>query len=134
MLRVNGVGFDVDEYLRRSQLLPLRVWREGEPRTVRSKPSLTSGFSAEVSDADFSNLDSQIQEAAEFLVQQHPALTLLASSLGVQDVVLDFGIEDRDVLAQADVFPHGCSLAGSLNIGLMVSRYSRSENEAASQD
>lgn len=83
-----------------------------------------------VSDAEFTEVDRQIEEALHSLEVHMDALKLLTSFPGVLDVVLDFGIEDRDVGAQADYFPPDLLRAlGDLNIGLVVSRYPRSDEE-----
>ena len=84
-----------------------------------------------VSRADFTEVDRQIEEALHYLKLHVDALRLLPSFPGVLDVVLDFGIEDRDVGAQADYFPPALLRAlGDLNIGLVVSRSPRSDEDA----
>ena len=82
-----------------------------------------------LSEAEFSNPEQQLRDATEFLDRFAEALKLLAEFQGVQDAVLDFGIEDRDTGVQADYFPPRLlRLAGTLNVGLVVSRYPRSRS------
>lgn len=76
------------------------------------------------SKAGFTEVDQQLDDAIDFLNRHEKALQQLAAYSGVEDAVLDFGIEDRDVGAQADYFRPELLLAmGRLKIGLVVSRY-----------
>ena len=122
-------NFEVDQYLERSGLVASWVWHKGEPRSARVSASdilETSGLSVVLSEAEFLNPEQQLRDATEFLDRFAEALKLLAEFQGVQDAVLDFGIEDRDTGAQADYFPPRLlQLAGTLNVGLVVSRYPR---------
>ncbi len=84
------------------------------------------------SEADFQEVDQQIKDATAFLKQQEAALTLLAQYPGVEDVILDFGIEDRPNVAQADGFPPELlRLLGQFNIHLVISRYPYSPEESS---
>jgi hypothetical protein len=59
-----------------------------------------------------------------FLTRHRLALRRLERASGVEDLTLDFGIADRDVAAQFDYFPPELiTLAGSLRIGIAISRY-----------
>jgi len=79
-----------------------------------------------VSDHGFSEVAGQIENALTFLQTHTAELRLLATSPGVEDIVLDFGIEDWDVVVQVDSFPPDLLLRmGDLRIGLVISRYPR---------
>lgn len=69
-------------------------------------------------------MDGQQADALAFLQQYERELRLLAAFPGVQDIVLDFGIEDRDVVAQVDSFsPELLRRMGALDISLDMTRY-----------
>lgn len=133
VLRAGGTDFDVDRYLARVHLPGVcRVFRK-DTRDWPSQRRLHegSGLNLVVSDAEFTEVDRQIEEALHYLKVHTNALRLLTGFPGVLDVVLDFGIEDRDVGAQADYFPPELLRALSdLYIGLVVSRYPRSDEDA----
>ena len=128
VLRANGSDFLVDRFLEHSDLIPCVVYRKGEPRSPASKPKgkihETSGLNIDVSEADFDNLEGQIQDAISFLKQHKKELERLRKFPGVEGLALDFGIAKRDVIAQYDYFPPELLyLAGSLGIGIELSQY-----------
>lgn len=106
VLRAKGVSFAVDEFLARSALKPIAIFRRGEPRLPKSQPEgpklNASGFHVVASEADFSNLQVQIADAIHFLEQNQGELTRLVAFPGVETLSLDFGIEERDVAAQSE--------------------------------
>lgn len=121
----------MDSYLSQVELAEvlILVRRKGTRRFERQKnPDTISGFNLRVSEAEFSDLNQQQSDALAFLQKYERELKLLAAFPRVEDVVLDFGVEDRDVAAQADYFPPDllCRM-GLLNIGLVISRYPRDE-------
>ncbi|MDP9762593.1 hypothetical protein [Deinococcus enclensis] len=132
VLRAAGTDFDVDGSIARVQLPDIfRIYRKGtRDRPSQPRPHEASGLNVVVSDAEFTEVDRQIEEALHYLEVHTDALRLLAGFPRVLGVVLDFGIEDRDVGAQADYFPPDLLRAlGDLNIGLVVSRYPRPDEE-----
>jgi len=78
-----------------------------------------------VTDHAFLEVQGQIENTLTFLHMCAPELHLLATFSGTEEIVLDFGIEDRDVAAQADASP--AQLLGELRIGLVVSCYAHDE-------
>ncbi|GBF03885.1 hypothetical protein DAERI_010057 [Deinococcus aerius] len=91
-----------------------------------------SGFFLVTSEAEFDDLDGQIDDTIAFLKRYAAELAPLADFPGVDVCELDFGIEDRDVAHQADAFPAELlRLAGNLNIGLVVSRYPQLEGSCS---
>lgn len=129
MLRVSGADFDVDQYLAQVEMsaVVLKARRKG----TRDRPGQKmvyefSDVNMLVSNHEFSEVDAQIEDALTFLQTYAAELCLLATYSGVEDIVFDFGIEDRDVVAQADYFPPELlQRMGELRIGLVVSRYPR---------
>ena len=128
VLRVSGKHFASRSYAQRTALPVVSAYSRGEPRLARTKPNgkkhTTSGVNIQVSGADFTNLKRQIRDAVSFLARNRLALRRLTRIAGVEELTLDFGIADRDVLAQFDYFPPELiAAAGSLGIGIEVSRY-----------
>lgn len=97
MLRADGKTFNVDSFLTNCSLEPAKVWRAGEPQFPFSQPhgriKDTSGISFEVSNADFSELSLQIQDAITFFRTHEGFIVRLTSFPGVERVVADFGVE-----------------------------------------
>jgi hypothetical protein len=128
VLRVSGKNFDARAYAQRSRLPIATVHVRGEPRLPRTRPSgerhKTSGVVIDVSSADFESLKRQIKQAIRFLAAHRSALRGLRRVVGVETITLDFGVADRPVAAQFDYFPPELiTAAGSLGIGLEISRY-----------
>ena len=105
VLRASGSTFAVDEFLAESSLQPIAVFHRGQKQSSKSRPMTASGFHADVSAADFSNLQGQIADAVEFVEQNQSELARLVGFPGVEKVSVDFGIEERDVAAQSERFP-----------------------------
>ena len=77
-----------------------------------------------VSTREFSDLSGQIEDAIQFLSENSQELRRLRDFSGVEEIQLDFPIEDRDVVFQRDTFPNKLLvLMGDLGVGLAVSRY-----------
>jgi hypothetical protein len=114
----------VDNFLAGSTLTPIAVFRRGQPRSLPGSPILrASGFLTIASEADFSKLHVQIADAVHFLENQGE-LARLVSFPGVDGVLLDFGIEERDVAAQSGRFPpHLLLLLGTLGLELEFTLY-----------
>ena len=103
------------------------VWHKGEIQ-FKARVRKNSGFSVVASEADFDNIKKQIKDAIAFLQRNAEELKRLKNYPEVEEPVLDFGIEDRDVAVQCDYFPAQLLfLAGNLGIGLEISRYPQSE-------
>jgi hypothetical protein len=126
VLRARGSSFAVDEFLAASTLQPITVFHRGEKQSPQSRPMTASGFHTDVSVADFSNLQSQIADAVRFVEQNRGELARLVGFPGVEDVSVDFGIEERDVAAQSERFPPDLlKTLGSLGICLEFTLYPR---------
>jgi len=77
-----------------------------------------------VSTCEFSDLTGQIDDAIRFVSNNDQELQRLRDFPGLEEMELDFPVEERDVAVQSDAFPaQMLSLLGSLRIGLVVSRY-----------
>ena len=124
VLRARGPNFAVDEFLAESSLQPITVFHRGQRQSSESRPVIASGFHSDVSGADFSNLQSQIADAVEFIEKNQGELERLVGFPGVENVSVDFGIEERDVAAQSERFPPKLlTMLGSLGIWLEFTLY-----------
>ena len=84
-----------------------------------------SSVNVTVSNADFADCQSQVDDAIAFLRQNKEKLLLL----NAVTATLDFGVELRDVAVQTEMFPAELlRLAGGLSIGIEVSIYPRMSN------
>lgn len=96
ILRVSGVRFQPEEFLKTSSLSPYRVLRTGEPR-IAPKASLEhkdSGFNVSVAEGD--ELAHQIDGAVKYLRTNKDELIRLQAFDGVESLLLDFGIPWRE--------------------------------------
>jgi hypothetical protein len=118
VLRASGVNFDVIAFLANCELEPLQVFKKGAARYPVSQPDgpthERSGINFEVSDADFSQLELQMQEALVFVQQHEIFISALKKFPGVEDVTIDFGAEIRP--------PGWCSFNFSSDLLLAVGR------------
>lgn len=131
VLRAAGRNFDVDSFLQSSSLELLIVYHRGQRRFPSSKmtPDEESGMNISVSNREFSDLTGQIEDAMRFLTDHLEELTRLRDFPGLERLVLDFPVADRDVAVQRDGFPAALiSLMGELRIDLHVSHYPRSQD------
>jgi hypothetical protein len=138
VLRARGSSFAVDEFLAKSLLQPITVFHRGEKQSSRSRPMAASGFHTRVSAADFSNLQGQISDAIQFVERYQDELARLVGFAGVENVSVDFGIEERDIAAQSERFPPNLlRMLGSLGVWLEFTLYpcqQPSERGSASRD
>lgn len=94
VLRVAGVSFDPDRFLRDSNLVAYKVWRRGEPKLSIDQANAfhrNSGMNITVSNADLGEFDQQVKNAIGFLRDHESELTRLVGFPGVDAVGLDFG-------------------------------------------
>ena len=131
ILRVSGAELDVDALLGAVDLKPDRVWRRGEPRRA-SKPEgkrhECSGATFVASDADFDEFDQQLNDAPSYLEAHCREIASMAAFEGVQDVILDFGIEFREVPIHSDILPlEFLKAAAEAGISVELSHYPCSE-------
>jgi len=87
-------------------------------------PDDESGMNVSVSDREFTDLTGQIDDAMRFLNDHLEELKRLREFPGLERLVLDFPVADRDVMIQSERFPVDLiSLISELKIELVVSRY-----------
>jgi hypothetical protein len=128
ILRAWGADFDPDQFLAESGLEPDNLYRKGEPVFPESQSDGRrhdqSGINLLASDADFCDFTGQIEEATGFLETHKSELARLRQQPGIEGMMLDFGIEWRDVIAQFDYLPPPLiRVAGELGLGIEISHY-----------
>ena len=134
VLRASGAEFDPESFLQGSPLEAAHVFRAGEPRLAwkpEGPKNRTSGFTVDVNDGPWNDLQRQIADACAFLDSHAAEIQRLRAWPGVQDVRLDFPVESRismSVLAQFEFFPPAIvERAGRLGLGLEISIYACEE-------
>jgi len=128
-LRASGTHFDVDAFLRESNLAPVTIFRCGQPKSPASQPNGQvldhSGMNIGVSDAEFGNIEQQTRETLQFLADNLQEIERLKMYFGVEGLELDFAFNGNDeVLIENYRFaPELLQRIASLGITLCISRY-----------
>lgn len=108
----SGLSFDVDSYLRSSPFEAKTVFRKGAvPRKANpaQQPRPDSGFVVLVSSGE-GGLSAQVGAALEFLAKHEKHIAQLPK-YGVDNMLLDFGVELGGQLQQAEYLPPELLLA-----------------------
>ena len=134
ILRVFGERLDIDKLISTVSMEPDHVWHKGEPR-YKSSPEgdkiIYSGAFFYASDADMEEPQIQIEEATEYLNNNLEAIKDMTKFSGVEEVILDFGIELRDVAIHSDYLtPALVKVAGEAGIGIELSHYPFADDES----
>ena len=132
VLRVIGKELNVEELLKIDSN-PDTYWKKGEPR-LKTKPNdekhLRSGAHYCVSEAEFNKFEKQKQDVIKYLNENEEKIKAIQKLSGVESLLLDFGIEQRDVFVQSDFsLPELVSLAGKLGLGIGLSQYPPCDDE-----
>jgi hypothetical protein len=120
----SGLNFDVDRYLTNSPFKPVNVFRKGQIPAKENpdrQPRPDSGFVVLLSQDNEPNLFRQIQEALAFLLNRGKELDHL-TELGVDNMLLDFGVQQDDRLQHSQYLPPELILAlGAWKMGVVFS-------------
>lgn len=131
ILHIGGRNFDIDNFVDKSKLQPYNKSYKGQPK-FKTKPDgekLThSLISIKTSKADFDNLKKQVADTIRYLKINEDKLTHIATTKGIDNAVLDFGIDLRidkkKILTQSDKFPNELlKLAAELGLDIKLSIY-----------
>ncbi|HET7834158.1 MAG TPA: hypothetical protein VFK88_14460 [Gallionella sp.] len=139
ILRAWGQHFDVDAFMQHSTLIVDSCWRTGERRFPKraadnflNKINESSGIRVVASEAGFSELEQQMDDATSFLRNNYEGVLELASFRDVEGIVLDFGAEIYPPGWSSFAFPAELvALAGSARISLGLSVYPTDNEEDA---
>lgn len=135
ILRFWGKEFDPKEAIQSVPIVADKIWIIGERLFPESQTMLklhnSSGVNFLVSNADFSEIQTQIESAVNFLSMHHSWLERLSSSPGLEGAVIDFGAEITNPFSQSYSFPPALLLAlGKSNITLGLSVYPCDDGES----
>jgi hypothetical protein len=123
-LVASGLNFDVDSYLPRSPFRVLSVFRKGQipPKgNPQQQPRPDSGFTVLVGEDQAAELSIQVPAALRFLLKHEKELVRLRG-LGVDNLLLDFGVEVGNELQQSHYLTPELMIAlAKLKMGLMFS-------------
>lgn len=135
ILRIWGEKFNPEIAVAGVTITPDRIWHAGERRFPNSDNNLSviksSGVSFEISNAEFFELEKQIEEATSFFNANYAWVAKLASSLGVEGAVADFGAEIVPPFWASYSFPP--SLLNALsksNVTLGLSLYPNDDDDS----
>jgi len=122
VLRAWGDAFQPEYFLRGSSIEPCNVFTKGA-RKSEGRTWETSGLTVVVSEAtdDFAQ---QVSDALAFLNSNPSELRRLQTSVGLDGLSLDFGVNRKDGFLQSQLFPSELvSLAAEYSMALEVSIY-----------
>jgi hypothetical protein len=100
----SGLIFDVDGYLPKSPFKAMRAFRKGHipPKdNPQHQPRPDSGFVVLVAQSPELGLSRELPEAMKFLLK-HEREILRLKDLGVDNMLLDFGIEHQGKIQEAE--------------------------------
>ena len=120
----SGLSFDVDRYLVGSPFKAIAVFRKGDvapKNNPEQNPRPDSGFVVLLSGDREPGIRQQLREALAFL-DQHEAELKAVRNVGVDNMLLDLGVEVGNELQQAEYLPPELIGAlGRLGMGLIFS-------------
>jgi hypothetical protein len=129
LLRVEGVEFDIDEFIARSGLSArnCRVFRKGAAMFPVTQPNgrveEVSRVNIKVSTAKSDDLQSQIKDAIAFLQENKQEIESLCGYAGVEFAGLDFAVDLPDELDSNFFPPELLNLAGGLGLSVELTYY-----------
>jgi hypothetical protein len=128
-LRASGANFDVDAFVRESDIAPAAVFLRGQPQFPASQPNGVvldrSGINIGVSDAEFGDIERQSRDTLQFLAENLSEVERLRNYPGVEGLELDFAVTGNDDVS-VESYRFAPELLGHiarLGITLCVSRY-----------
>ncbi len=120
----SGLNFDVDRYLAGSPLKAMTVFRKGDippKNNPERKARPDSGFVVLISGDQQLDLNQQLKEALAFL-NRHEAELKAVRGPGVDNMLLDLGVQAGDKVQQAQYLPPELIAGlGRLGMGLIFS-------------
>ena len=121
MLRATGDNFQPSDFLRDSTFEPCNIFRKGERKSASSVWD-TSGITVDVSSED--EFSAQVRDAVTFLETNRAELLRLKQIAGLEEMSLDFGVNERNSFLQSYFFPLKIiHLASEFELELEVSIY-----------
>jgi hypothetical protein len=119
----SGLSFDVDRYLQDSPFKAMTVFRKGDIPPMNNperKPRPDSGFVVLIGGDQEPDLSRQLKEALAFLNQHETELKAVREA-GVDNMLLDLGLQVRDKVQAEYLPPELVAALGRLGMGLIFS-------------
>ena len=118
LISIRGAAFEVDEFLKRTNLKGRWVYRKGEAPKIDKQDRPESSCSVVISDTESEPISFHVQEAMRFLAVRESELTE-AVKCGADDVRLCFLYHRHAGLEQTVYLPPKLLLlAGKLGVGI----------------
>ena len=113
-----GLSFDVDEFLKTSNLKPGLIYHKGEAVTLERQPRPDAGFVLAICQDDGDGLQFQFKESLRFLSVNEGELKRIRQ-FGAEDLRLAFSYPVVDMLQHSEFLPPKLvSLIGHLQMGI----------------
>lgn len=129
ILRIDGINFRVDDFIKSTDLKPYRIYRKGDKIKVgKKKIQNSNGCSFDLSKTGFKDFEQQRKDVIEYLNKNFLQLSTVYS-FGLkndENPTVDFGIENlmMDFWCQTEYLePELLKLVGNLNFGIEISLY-----------
>lgn len=128
-LRLFGKELDINSLVQGLSLKPHRVWQKGDVVSFGDAKGAKagnprSGASFIVSDADLLDFEHQLQDAIHFFGAHMNDIQKMSKFPGVESVIVDFGIQIRDVAVHSDFLPATfVKLASKAGVSIELSHY-----------
>jgi hypothetical protein len=128
ILKITGENFDVDNFVKKSNITPYKLFHKGDPK-LATKPNSNkmeqSGCAIEISNVDFESFSEQLDDASTYLNKNREKLQWINKTPEIQYAVLDFGLNcDSDKFVQSHYLPNEfLKLVSRLSIGIEISVY-----------
>ncbi len=129
VLHVSSKTMSFGDFIEGSSLPIYRSHEKGDPGIIPRRPAFADyGFSCKVSKKKFSDFKGQVKDAISFLNTNLHELTTLVEQYEIDNIRLDFPIENRmvkmDLASQCDYLPPELiKLAGNIGLGIEMSQY-----------
>ena len=131
ILRISGEFLNIEALLSEHDLVPDRIWKQGDATIRFGLVHSDSGANFLASDQDLDEFDCQVKEAAEFLERHSLVIAKMVAFPDVQRAVLDFGVSlPEGFVSHCCHFPpRFIQLAASAGLALEISHYLCSPDE-----
>lgn len=134
MLRIGGRDLDIEALLQVAELPIDSHWKKGQRRFPTSETNVqvndSSGFRVVVSEADFSDIAAQMDDALQFFASHRAQIENVVGYPGVEWATLDFGADLRPPFWASFCFPSALAAAvGATGVSLELSVYPSDDSD-----
>ena len=129
ILRIGGLDVAIDRLVAQTALKPYRVDHKGRRKSATRVHEWSAAHYL-VSDRDFDDLRGQVSDAVMFLEANAAEVAALVAFPGVQEPVLNFGINGAAGVLNDWIPAQLAKLAGGLGLAIELSHYPVGESAA----